>query len=470
MNSDRRSMTTTTTGPPPPVAKNSRFAKLAEADHRGRRGEAAYSAPRGPPPPVQSRFAAMAEAERPPAAPPAGPPPVATNSRFAAAAAMAQQEEADRRRERFLQEQRETNDRYEPRGSGGYAPRGGGGPPPVANSRFSAAVAADADYMDREERDRRDRDRERDYADRRGGGGGYHSDRRGPPRGGFRGNNNNMDDLPRGPRASQWEDLPKGPRSSMEEGGSVVAASSKRVDALLNLATEKKQQAAPLEPISKEHEGNMLQLPVKALKKDNEEEALVLLGAPQKEQAEPVAPAPPAPPAEKAQEIMKEFIRGQRLGEELKAWTEENRTNFPMLDKVIFHLLQDVEKLNPNPECLWAQPDQYGAALLSLCEDDIVNQMHVLWGIQFYCDKMGFPKIDNEYLVQSMFRAMYKYDLAEEDAFMEWKEDETEAFEQGKLKAVIQTTEWFAWLEEEEEDEDEEEEEEEEERLEEEEE
>ena len=202
----------------------------------------------------------------------------------------------------------------------------------------------------------------------------------------------------------------------------------------------------------------MLQLPVKALKKDNEEEALVLLGAPQKEQAEPVAPAPPAPPAEKAQETMKEFIRGQRLGEELKAWTEENRTNFPMLDKVIFHLLQEVEKLNPNPECMWAEPDKYGAALLSLCEDDIVNQMHVLWGIQFYCDKMGFPKIDNEYLVQSMFRAMYKYDLAEEDAFMEWKEDETEAFEQGKLKAVIQTTEWFAWLEEEE-DEDEEEEE-----------
>ena len=40
---------------------------------------------------------------------------------------------------------------------------------------------------------------------------------------------------------------------------------------------------------------------------------------------------------------------------------------------------------------------------------------------------------------------------------IEWKEDETEAFEKGKLKAIIQTTEWFAWLEEEDEEEEDEE-------------
>jgi hypothetical protein len=69
---------------------------------------------------------------------------------------------------------------------------------------------------------------------------------------------------------------------------------------------------------------------------------------------------------------------------------------------------------------------------------------------------MGFPKINDEYLVQSMYRAMYKYDLAEADAFAEWKEDESEANETGKMKALIQTVDWFLWLEEDD-DEDEEE-------------
>lgn len=56
-----------------------------------------------------------------------------------------------------------------------------------------------------------------------------------------------------------------------------------------------------------------------------------------------------------------------------------------------------------------------------------------------------------------MFRAMYKYDLAESDAFAEWKEDESDEHEQGKMKAVIQTVDWFLWLEEDDDDEDEEE-------------
>ena len=51
---------------------------------------------------------------------------------------------------------------------------------------------------------------------------------------------------------------------------------------------------------------------------------------------------------------------------------------------------------------------------------------------------------------------MYKYDLAEEDAFDAWKEDDSSEHEQGKLKSIIQTTDWFAWLlvEEEEDDDD----------------
>ena len=464
-NKDRRS-----TPEGPPLVANSRFSKLAEEDRgRGddrrndRRRDDPYSAPRGPPPPVvNSRFAAAAEADRasaPPAPAPAprGPPPPVANSRFAAAAAMAEQDNAERQ-SRFA-------DRVGGGGGGvgGYGDRSGGGgygrdnrgPPPVQeNSRFARAVAADSDYLDRDSRTERDRDR----AEQRmmGGGRGGYGDRGG--RGGDRGGGGGfrMGDLPRGPAASRMDDLPKGPQASREDAHTI--AGQARVDELIKMSIQKKEQA-PLEPISKEHEGNILQMPGKALKKDEEEE--LILGAPKREKEAP-APAPaPVPPASNVnvQEYLDEFVSGNKLGEDLKAWVEENRANLPMPDKIVFHLLDKVEKLNPDPDCAWAEPSKYGAALSELCNDDIVNQMHVLWGIQFYCDKMGFPKVNDEYLVQSMFRSMYKYDLAETDAFLEWKEDETEYFEKGKLKAVIQTTEWFAWLEEEDEESEEEEEE-----------
>jgi len=127
------------------------------------------------------------------------------------------------------------------------------------------------------------------------------------------------------------------------------------------------------------------------------------------------------------------------------------------VEKLIFHLLSEKEQKNPDPECGWAEPEKYGAALVSLVEDDADAQMQVLWAIQKYCDTQGFPKINDEYLVQAMFRAMYKYDLTEPDAFELWKEDESDENSQGKMKAVIQTIDWFNWLEEDD-DEDEEEE------------
>jgi hypothetical protein len=37
--------------------------------------------------------------------------------------------------------------------------------------------------------------------------------------------------------------------------------------------------------------------------------------------------------------------------------------------------------------------------------------------------------------------------LAEAEAFSMWKEDESSENEAGKLKAVVQTVEWFNWLE-----------------------
>ena len=108
--------------------------------------------------------------------------------------------------------------------------------------------------------------------------------------------------------------------------------------------------------------------------------------------------------------------------------------------------------------CLPIFPDcRLVRAFVSLVEDKAHEQMEVLWAVQKHCDDLGFPKIDDEYVVQAMFRAMYKHDLAEAGAFDEWKEDESDENERGKMKAVIQTMDWFAWLEEDDEESDEEE-------------
>jgi len=157
--------------------------------------------------------------------------------------------------------------------------------------------------------------------------------------------------------------------------------------------------------------------------------------------------------------LLDAFASGAKLGEDLQAWCVEQGAVLPTVEKLLMHFLKEKESKNPDMDCGWAETEKYGAALVSLVEDNLNGQMQVLWAIQKFCDGEGFPKIKEEYLVQAMFRAMYKFDLAEDEAYLEWKEDESEENSAGKMKAVIQTMDWFNWLEQEDESEEEEEEE-----------
>jgi hypothetical protein len=440
-------------GPPPTT--NSRFAAAAEADRSSFRDR---DEPRGPPPVANSRFAAAAEADRSDFRrtdrddEPRGPPPV-TNSRFAAAAAMAEEDN------RMREDRRDFRDRDDNRGGfggrgddrGGFGGRGddrGGfgrndrGPPPVANSRFAAAVAADEDYLDRGERDRRDRERneEREFGDRGGPAGGRFGGRGdgGYGRRGGRDQFNRDADLqlPTGPRGSQ-EDAYERPQIAAPKKNSAVA------DLL-------KPKAPPvmdnvLKVPTKEQSENMLKMPTKAEKKEEPEV---------EKKAEPAPVPAPAPAVVDDSTVIAEFVSGKKQGEELKTWIEQQVV--VKVEKLVFQLLEEKEKMNPDPECSWAEPTKYGAALGALVEDDVLKQVEVLFAIQKYCDKLGFPKLNEEYIVQSMFRAMYKYDLAADDAFDMWKEDESPEHEKGKMNAVIQTVDWFNWLEADDEEDDEE--------------
>jgi len=206
----------------------------------------------------------------------------------------------------------------------------------------------------------------------------------------------------------------------------------------------------PKEKLAPEHAGNVLSIPTK--KSEDEAEKTKPEKAPEPE-PEP-APAAPveAKPDVNEDELLAEFASGNKLGADLKQWVEEKSAVLPSIEKLIFYFLEENQKLNPDPDCAWADASKWGAAIQYLAEDNLYNQMSILWAVQRYCDKLGFPKLNEEYVVQSMFRAMYKFDLALDDAFAEWKEDVSEGeHEQGKLKAVIQTVNWFNWLEEDEE-------------------
>jgi hypothetical protein len=180
------------------------------------------------------------------------------------------------------------------------------------------------------------------------------------------------------------------------------------------------------------------------------EEAAAKKAAEEKEAADRAAKA-----AELESKLLDEFVSGSKQGEDLQQWCTEQEL-LPSVEKLLMALLTQKYTDKPDTECSWAEPENYGTALVALCEDNADAQMQVLWAIQKYCDTLKFPKVDDEYLVQAMFRAMYKYDLAEPDAFDLWKEDESEENSQGKMKAVIQTMDWFNWLEEDDDDDEEE--------------
>merc|ERR1712032_1427854 len=193
--------------------------------------------------------------------------------------------------------------------------------------------------------------------------------------------------------------------------------------------------------------------PAKPLKKDETDDKQQQQTAKVEEQ-EAVAPQSKVS-IQNLTELRDEFASGKILGKELKNWVEEKQEIgvLPSVEELVLKLLTGEEV---DQECAWADSSQFGSALTMLVEDNLTAQMEVLWAIQKFCHKINFPKKNNEYVVQAMFRSMYKYDLADDEAFAEWKEDESDANEVGKMKAIIQTVEWFNWLEEDEEEDDEE--------------
>jgi hypothetical protein len=459
--------------PPPPLTQNSRFSKAIEADEDYVRPE---DRNRGP---AKSRFDEEEEFR--------GPPPVVQNSRFAAAAA-----------EMEVEREAENREREERRAMRG-PPRDMDGPPPMpTNSRFAAAAASHEVDKEKEFQEREDRraERQRQYEDRGGQGDGddrggqssrFGDDRGGQPSSRFgdnRGGNSRFGD-DRGGNSRFGDDRGGNSRFGDDRGGGRFGGRMNRgqgdafpssmkdrstttfVKPVLPSHLQPKKAEEPVLPVVEAP----LTLPgedeeaakARIEKKRREEEEKKLAEQKAAEDAAAQIRAEEEAAAEEAKkaaavegDLLNEFIGG-KSGVELKEWCASQGAILPSIEKLVYHLLVKTQSDDPDVDCAWADQANYGAALTSLVDDNLSAMMEILFAIQRFCDKIGFPKIGSEGLIQAMFRSMYKFDLADEEAFAEWKDDEKPEREQGKGKAIIQTMDWFNWLEEESDDESEEE-------------
>jgi hypothetical protein len=86
----------------------------------------------------------------------------------------------------------------------------------------------------------------------------------------------------------------------------------------------------------------------------------------------------------------------------------------------------------------------------------ITAQVDLLEAVEMYCHAQNFIKVDmksgKKYVIDVLFLLLYALDLVEEEAFFAWHEgggeegERVAAREEVRLRAVLQTTEFFSWL------------------------
>jgi len=103
----------------------------------------------------------------------------------------------------------------------------------------------------------------------------------------------------------------------------------------------------------------------------------------------------------------------------------------------------------------WLGGKQYGSVIKQMMKGKSKEQKEAVYVLQAYCDGKGYPKIDGEPLIQTLFHGVFDKNVVDEEALLGWRDDEKEVG--NKRRALVQTTQFFTWLEDEEEEEEEEE-------------
>ncbi|GBP07490.1 Eukaryotic translation initiation factor 4 gamma 2 [Eumeta japonica] len=97
-----------------------------------------------------------------------------------------------------------------------------------------------------------------------------------------------------------------------------------------------------------------------------------------------------------------------------------------------------------------AMVEAYAPLLTALVEGRAELQLAAVYAVQVHAHEHGYPKG----LLLRWFMYLYNLEVCEEEAFLRWREDVTDAYP-GKGEALFQVNAWLTWLQQQESDEDE---------------
>lgn len=86
--------------------------------------------------------------------------------------------------------------------------------------------------------------------------------------------------------------------------------------------------------------------------------------------------------------------------------------------------------------------EKYTVVLQHFLHEKTDLQVTAVYSLQAHCHTLGFPKG----VLLRWFVALYETEIVEEEAFLQWKEDLTDAYP-GKGQALFQVNQWLMWLE-----------------------
>lgn len=148
--------------------------------------------------------------------------------------------------------------------------------------------------------------------------------------------------------------------------------------------------------------------------------------------------------AETDHKTIQEVLASGKKGEALAAVAKDvykklGRPSGAVVVEAVTAAAEDVAKASAN----WIAPTAYGELLkLSLEGTEKANQVKALYALQVFLNKHDFPKG----VLEKCFMALYSLDIVEDAAFIEYKYD-VDSDAPGRMKAIVQTSNWLTWLE-----------------------
>lgn len=135
-----------------------------------------------------------------------------------------------------------------------------------------------------------------------------------------------------------------------------------------------------------------------------------------------------------AKDVYNTGLKGEALAEHISGLSAK-----PTCGALLTQVLKSLSDDDVN-NLKWSTPSEYGSALGSLVKT-AKDQLTAIYACQEYCHDKNFPKIGpkKSSLISLMFQVLYKYEIAIENGFSAWQDDD-ESEVPGRMNATVQTT------------------------------